>query len=114
MVVSILSAVSLSFQAAQPLRDADRSKPLRGGSSTVYRSVLGMPVRRSAVSGIAAACAATALTAGALGLAPTAGATTPAAAQPGHATAVDLRAGLRVSLLDKAVEAPLNVALNDV
>ncbi|MBD0739005.1 hypothetical protein BGM09_06125 [Streptomyces sp. CBMA29] len=68
-----------------------------------------MPARRSA----AAIGAAVALAAGALAVAPGAQAT-PATSGGGTSTATVLRAGLDVSLLNKTVDVPVNVSLNDV
>lgn len=93
--------------------------PTRGGSSTVYRTInFRLSARRSAAVG-----AAVALTAGAtLALAPVvwaAPASAPVLApttshDAGASTATVLRAGLDVSLLNKTVDVPVNVSLNDV
>ncbi|WP_372509510.1 SCO1860 family LAETG-anchored protein [Streptomyces humicola] len=69
-----------------------------------------MPARRSA----AAIGAAVALAAGALALAPSAQAATASGSGGGQATATVLRTSLDVSLVNKTVNVPLNVVLNDV
>ncbi|WP_333482344.1 SCO1860 family LAETG-anchored protein [Streptomyces sp. RPT161] len=79
----------------------------------MYSSVLSLPARRCA----AAVGASIALTTSALALAPVAQATTGSGdggSGGGHSTASVLNTGLDVSLLDKAVDLPLNVTLNDV
>ncbi|GAA1884684.1 SCO1860 family LAETG-anchored protein [Streptantibioticus ferralitis] len=78
----------------------------------MYSSVLSLPARRSA----AAIGASFALTASALVLAPAAQATTAGdgGSGSGRSTAAVLSTGLDVSLLNKAVDMPLNVTLNDV
>ncbi len=83
------------------------------GVPQLYSSVLSLPARRSA----AAIGASVALTASALALAPVAQATTGSGgggSGSGHSTASVLNTGLDVSLLNKAVDLPLNVTLNDV
>ncbi|WP_317452921.1 SCO1860 family LAETG-anchored protein [Streptomyces sp. CBMA29] len=76
----------------------------------MYRTInVSLPARRSA----AAIGAAVALAAGALAVAPGAQAT-PATSGGGTSTATVLRAGLDVSLLNKTVDVPVNVSLNDV
>lgn len=86
--------------------------PIRGGFPTVYRTInFRLPARRS----VAVIGAATAVAAGAvLAVAPAVQATPATAHDSGAATATDLRAGLDVSLLDKTVDVPINVSLNDV
>jgi hypothetical protein len=78
----------------------------------VYRTInFRLPARRSA----AAIGAATALAAGAvLAVAPAVQAAPAHAHDSGASTATDLRAGLDVSLLNKTVDVPVNVSLNDV
>ncbi|MEU1628994.1 SCO1860 family LAETG-anchored protein [Streptomyces sp. NPDC020096] len=79
----------------------------------MYSSVLSLPARRCA----AAIGASFALTASALVLAPVAQATTASdtgGSGSGHSTAAVLSTGLDVSLLNKAVDMPLNITLNDV
>lgn len=76
----------------------------------MYRTInVSLPARRSA----AAIGAAVALAAGTFAVAPGAQAT-PATSGGGTSTATVLRAGLDVSLLNKTVDVPLNVSLNDV
>ncbi|MFJ2630398.1 MULTISPECIES: SCO1860 family LAETG-anchored protein [unclassified Streptomyces] len=76
----------------------------------MYRTInISLPARRSA----AAIGAAVALAAGTLAVAPGAQAT-PAPSGGGTSTATVLRAGLDVSLLNKTVDVPVNVSLNDV
>ncbi|MFF7157236.1 SCO1860 family LAETG-anchored protein [Streptomyces sp. NPDC008139] len=76
----------------------------------MYRTInVSLPARRSA----AAIGAAVALAAGTLAVAPGAQAT-PAPSGGGTSTATVLRAGLDVSLLNKTVDVPVNVSLNDV
>ncbi|MFI9105051.1 SCO1860 family LAETG-anchored protein [Streptomyces fildesensis] len=83
----------------------------------MYSSNFSLPARRSA----AAIGAVVALAAGALAVAPAAQAHpsgnsggTSGGSGGGSSTATVLRAGLDVSLLNKAVHVPLNVSLNDV
>ncbi|MEU3462449.1 SCO1860 family LAETG-anchored protein [Streptomyces sp. NPDC006733] len=84
----------------------------------MYSSNFSLPARRSA----AALGAAVALAAGALVVAPAAqahpsgnaGGTSGGRPESGKSTATVLRAGLDVSLLNKTVDVPLNVSLNDV
>jgi LPXTG-motif cell wall-anchored protein len=93
--------------------------PIRGGFSTVYRTInFRLSARRSAVVGAAVALAAGAT----LALAPvvlaapdSAPVLAPATTHDaGASTATVLRAGLDVSLLNKTVDVPVNVSLNDV
>ncbi|MDF9812491.1 hypothetical protein M2266_001722 [Streptomyces sp. SPB162] len=84
----------------------------------MYSSNFSLPARRSA----AAIGAAVALAAGALAVAPaaqahpsgTSGGASGSGSERGRSTATVLRAGLDVSLLNKTVDVPLNVSLNDV
>lgn len=74
----------------------------------MYRTLnFRLPARRSATIGAAVALAA----GGALAVAPAAHATTYSG---GSATATVLKAGLDVSLLNKTIDVPVNVSLNDV
>ncbi|WSV00054.1 hypothetical protein OG217_29865 [Streptomyces sp. NBC_01023] len=72
-----------------------------------------MPARRMSVRRTAAVCVAAALTAGPAALLAAAPAQA-ATGSDGKASAVVLRTGLDVSLLNKTVDVPLTVALNEV
>lgn len=76
----------------------------------MYSTNFSLPARRSA----AAIGAAVALAAGALAVAPAAQAHPAGVSGGGKSTATVLRAGLDVSLLNKTIDVPLNVSLNDV
>jgi LPXTG-motif cell wall-anchored protein len=77
----------------------------------VYRTInVSLPARRSA----AAIGAAVALAAGTVAVAAPGAQAAPGTSGGGTSTATVLRAGLDVSLLNKTVDVPLNVSLNDV
>jgi hypothetical protein len=85
---------------------------IRGGSTTVYRTIGSrLPGRRPALAaGAAAVLAAACGTA----VAPAAQASPTGPYTGGTSTATVLRAGLDVSLLHATVEVPVNASLNDV
>lgn len=88
------------------LWDESATSSLCGGSTALNSNTFRMPARRAAAVTVAAA-----LVAGPVALAVPAHAT---GGSEGRATAVVLRAGLDVSLLDKTVQVPLKTTLNEV
>jgi LPXTG-motif cell wall-anchored protein len=109
--VNIAGSMS-SADALSPISGADDAKS-SVGVPQLSNSALSLPARRYA----AAIGASFALTTSALALAPVAQATTGSGdggTGGGHSTASVLNTGLDVSLLNKSVQLPLNVTLNDV